>query len=272
MKISEAKREGKAAIEGKGGRLFAVSLFTLAAAVGWAALPVPVFYLLERYADRLDAVYAGLSEILAVVASCLIIVAALFFISPLKIGVQAWLERTRQGKKTGSAAIMYWYSAHRAAKAARMCAALFALRTVWAFVFLSPGILLVAGCVWTSFRTKVSASALAALLCGGVALCVCGLVFYGITVQRYMLAEKILALAPQAKVSDAIYASVDILQGSCRKAAALKISFLPWMLGCALIFPAIYAVPYYRQTSACFAAGLIKKYGNIAPVSGVNIS
>lgn len=89
------------------------------------------------------------------------------------------------------------------------------------------------------------------LLAGAAVLAVVGLVFWLITVQRYSRADFYFAAYGDISPSEAISLSVRKTAEEANSVFLFKLGFLPWLLLCAAILPALYIIPYYKQSVTC---------------------
>lgn len=132
-----------------------------------------------------------------------------------------------------------------------MYLALFALKLLWLLLFEA-----IPAAFFTVFalriaRQPVSLKASAALLIGSAALAAAGLLFWGIAVQRYARAGFYLAAYGDISPVQAISMSVRRCCEEVTELFLFKLSFLPWLLLCAAILPALYVIPYYKQSVTC---------------------
>ena len=75
--------------------------------------------------------------------------------------------------------------------------------------------------------------------------------FWGIAVQRYARAGFYLAAYGDISPVQAISMSVKRCCEEVTELFLFKLSFLPWLLLCAAILPALYVIPYYKQSVTC---------------------
>ena len=73
----------------------------------------------------------------------------------------------------------------------------------------------------------------------------------GIAVQRYARAGFYLAAYGDISPVQAISMSVKRCCEEVTELFLFKLSFLPWLLLCAAILPALYVIPYYKQSVTC---------------------
>lgn len=78
-----------------------------------------------------------------------------------------------------------------------------------------------------------------------------GALFAAYTVQYYSCASYCFAACPGITVRAALSMSRSNMRGRCLGMLMFKLSFLPWLLLCVLIFPAGYVWTYYKQSLTC---------------------
>lgn len=100
-------------------------------------------------------------------------------------------------------------------------------------------------------QKSVSAKAFVAILAGISAAFLIGLFFYFLTVQRYSKAMFFLICYENLSVIDAIKESVRKTKNKCTEILIFKLSFLPWFLLCIAVVPALFVIPYYKQSITC---------------------
>lgn len=136
-------------------------------------------------------------------------------------------------------------------KSVTLNALLFALKLFWFCVF---EILPVLGGIILYFQIKkepISVKAVCAFSAGIAALAIIGFMFYSVFIQRYSKSMFYLACYRNFSPFDAIRESVRKTQGICGDILLFKLGFLPWFLLCAAGLPALYVVPYYKQSLTC---------------------
>ena len=136
-----------------------------------------------------------------------------------------------------------------------MYSALFALKLLWLLLFEAIPAAFFTVFVLRIARQPVSLKASAALLIGSAALAAAGLLFWGIAVQRYARAGFYLAAYGDISPVQAISMSVKRCREELTDLFLFKLSFLPWLLLCAAILPALYVIPYYKQSVTCRILG-----------------
>lgn len=128
---------------------------------------------------------------------------------------------------------------------------LFGLKLFWLSVFEALPLL---GGMILYFQIKkepMSVRAVCAFSAGIAALALIGFAFYSVFIQRYSKSVFYLACYRNFSPADAIRESVRKTQGICGDILLFKLGFLPWFLLCIGILPALYVIPYYKQSLTC---------------------
>ncbi len=128
---------------------------------------------------------------------------------------------------------------------------LFGLKLFWLSVFEALPVL---GGIILYFQIKkepMSVRAVGAFSVGIAALALIGFAFYSVFIQRYSKSVFYLACYRNFSPADAIRESVRKTQGICGDILLFKLGFLPWFLLCMGILPALYVIPYYKQSLTC---------------------
>lgn len=84
-----------------------------------------------------------------------------------------------------------------------------------------------------------------------------GILFSWTFMQKFALSTYFITENPLMSALSAIHESSVYMAGNERKLMLHKLSFFPWLLSCVLIFPIFYVLPYYYQSCACFARGIL---------------
>lgn len=130
----------------------------------------------------------------------------------------------------------------------------------FAFLFyLLPFFIVAAGLIYELQNAGFSRFLAAfSLLFLGV-LCFVGLYFGFAAVQKYAFFDAILAESPRTCFTKARKLSRDLARQNAFPAVHFKLRFALWLLSSFLIFPAFYALPYYRQSVACMTETVLVK-------------
>lgn len=137
-------------------------------------------------------------------------------------------------------------------KSCGMSALLFVLKLFWIAVF--EGIPVSAAVIFFFYNSKesVSLKAAYAVWVGIFALAAAGLLFFLLFIQRYSKAMFYLACFKDMTVIEAVEESVRKTDGRLLDIFLFKLGFAPWFLLCIGIVPALFVVPYYKQSLTCY--------------------
>lgn len=100
-------------------------------------------------------------------------------------------------------------------------------------------------------QRAVSVRASAVVFAGISAAFLIGIFFYFLSVQRYSKAMFFLVSYENLSAVDAIKESVRKTRGKCGEILRFKLGFLPWFLLCIAVVPALFVIPYYKQSITC---------------------
>ena len=231
--------------------------FALAAALGLITAGVNFIIGSQSVSGRLSSVYEDLPDIVRISACVLLLAGTALIIFPLKVGRSAWFLSPALGIRRHYSRIMYWLKPSKALRSTLYVTALGFIKTLWAVIFLSPGLFLFGGTVYSAVTEKYELNLLIAVCGGSFLLLLVGVGFFSVMVQRYFLVIPILVNDPRISFAKAVRLSGELMDGSCIRTARMKWSFVLWFVSCLLILPAIYVIPYYRQTCACCQADLM---------------
>ncbi len=256
MKIGHLKLQSKYLLAGSNLNSIFLMFISLVAASICGGICTGTQFLLEMDSinSALLSKWAYLPAVIKLILAVIFLVCAILLLTPLRTGREAWFLSTAGGKKPKASRILFWYKPSNAFKSARFWCCLTLLRLMWAFVFLSPGLILFTVCWVMLTKNTIEVNLLIALLCSGSAAILIGSVFFLIASQRYFLSSLNLAKNPRTGIIYSIKKSTAQTEGQCLKIFLFKLSFLPWFMLCVLIFPAAYVWPYYKQ--CCLRYGL----------------
>ncbi len=211
-----------------------------------AALLIFLFLLFSVCNGVVNLFGADRKILLAV--SVVTLISAVLLISPLRLALQTRLLLLASsisvfsGRGIGlSGAVKSWL----------MCICLFGLKLFWLSVFEALPFLGSLILILQLKKAPISFRAACAFAIGLAALALAGFVFYLLFIQRYSKAVFYLASYRDFSVLDAINESVRRTDGIRGDILLFKLSFLPWFLLCIGILPALYVIPYYKQSVTC---------------------
>lgn len=187
------------------------------------------------------------SRILLAVSAVSLVLTALI-ISPLRL----WLEKSllllaSNVKNFRGGGIGFW----GAVKSCGLSLCLFGLKLFWLTVFEAIPILSALILVLQLKKEPISLRAACAFAAGIGVLAVIGLGFWFLFIQRYSKAMFYLACYRDFSVTDALNESVKRTKGRLGEILFFKLGFLPWFVLCIGILPALYVIPYYKQSLTC---------------------
>lgn len=212
---------------------------------------ITVIFLLVLIFSLFNAVlnYCSDNQLVLAVFSVISLIVFVLLVSPLRLILQLrFLAFAR--KKSGS--MMSAISLSDILKTCELSVRLFVLKLFWFVTFeILPAVLLM---IFTGYTTRNTVSLRAAytVFAGLGFLAVTGIVFYFITVQKYSKSWFFLACYSDFTAADAIKESVRKTKNRLAEIAFFKLGFLPWFLLCAGILPALFVVPYYKQSVTCY--------------------
>ncbi len=140
-------------------------------------------------------------------------------------------------------------------KACDLCVRLFAVKIFWLAVFEA---LPVCSMLLFFFQIKsvtVSLKAAYTVAGGLFILAAAGLIFWLIFIQRYSKSMFFLACYRDFTAADAMRESVIRTKNTAADIFLFKLGFVPWFVLCLLVFPALYVIPYYKQSVTCLFLG-----------------
>lgn len=234
-----------------------IPFFTLIITVILTLMPLLFSAVTEKYADDISYNYLTVFR----VGRCLYYFATGFlayvFYSAVSMGEEAWYSGRTERKKYCFRRFMYWIKPTFSLKAAGLRFTLFVLKTFWTIVFLLPVAVVIFVIVATAFSGGIELYLFLSLCIGALILSAVGFVFRFIMIQRYFLANYLLAANPGIGIIQSIKQSVNLLEGHIFTVVKFKLSFLPYALACLLILPIFFVYPHYKQSRTIIAKQLI---------------
>lgn len=180
-----------------------------------------------------------------VIFPALTLLLSIAVISPLRLRLQIKHLLLARGIKPSQGINMGFANAM---KACEMSICIFFIKLFWFAVFETVP---VAATSVFLLRGTTSLRASFVFFSGMLILALASFGFYLIFTQRYSKAWFYLACYKDFTVSDAITESIKRTKGKYADILFFKLGFAPWFLLCALIFPAFYVIPYYKQSITC---------------------
>lgn len=172
-------------------------------------------------------------------------------------GSRAWFLFFRQKKR--SVKTFYWFRPSKAIKSTGLYFSLFFKKLMWTAVFTSPGLLLITAAVLVAADGGVEFNLFATWLAGGAILLLTGAVFLYVFLQRYFLVPYLKVADPTVKNREIFIKSREYMNGRIKKAALMKLSFMPWIFLSAAVIPVFYVWTYYSQSCAVMAQDICRQ-------------
>ncbi len=234
-----------------------IPLFFIAVLAFYCVMP----YLLNTVFDLLIPDIPEKYKFAYTVLRCIMIFASGFsacvFYCTVSIGEEAWYSGRLTGKKNGFKRFLYWFRFKNSFKAFRLRSTVFLLKLFWSIVFLLPSLLTFSVVFVTAFSGGIEIFLFLMMTAGAIIMLITGLIFRFIAIQRYFLAEFILAENPQNKVLQTIRQSKNLIDGQIFTVVKFKLAFLPFVLPCLFLIPLFFIYPHYKQSRSILAKELM---------------
>lgn len=178
------------------------------------------------------------------------IILVLVIVSPLRLGCERWFLLSAKGENVKLKELFYYFTPKGILKSVSAVTYSATRKTAAFLLFLFPSFCL-SGVLYFSFREgEISLYISYALLAFSIFLFVAGLCFYFVYTARYFAYYSIIVSNKTINPRLAFEKSVEITEGAYLKICFFRLSFLPWFLLCALIFPSFYVWGYYKESRA----------------------
>lgn len=248
MKNALIKQESKAFIKGKRAKALSIVLFSFIFCAVMTALSFGIIFVSDLFRDTGIGVTAAVFAVLVVLSF-----AALLIYSSVSVGEKAWYSGITANKRNYTKRLFFWFRPKNSLRAFRFKALMFIIKGIWAIVFFLPAAILVWSIYYLSGTGGLELYLFISLTGGTVLLTISGMIFYFIAMQKYFIAEYLYSSNPRLGAWTAVKQSKNLLDGHIYEIVRFKLSFLPWFLCCIFIIPAVYFIPYYKE-SCCVVA------------------
>lgn len=197
---------------------------------------------------------AKIAECVILICSCIF---ALMLYSSASVGEQAFYTGRMRQKRNSLKRFFFWFRPEKSFKAFKVKSLIFILKSLWSIVLLLPFTAIASFILSVAFSGGIEVYLLLSLSCGAVILLIIGLIFRFIIIQRYFLAEYLIAENPSLEPLQCILQSKNLLEGHIFRIIKFKLSFLPLFISCILLLPAIFVYPHYKQSRTLVAKELL---------------
>lgn len=256
MKNGKIKGNAKWLLAGNG---FACALAVSVYAAVWFAFGnlarfVNLLFAQENVKAYLVGVDPLLYSGLRLLASCAALILSVFAIGAFRIGLDAWFWK--RSAREYAPYHLFFKGFLMFGKSAWLWLSLKIINAAVLIVFMIPTALFGSAFYYLTV-SDFSVYTVLAAAAGTLLSLIGGILFSWTFMQKFALSTYFLAENPLMSAWGAIKESTVYMTGNEKKLMLHKLSFLPWLLSCVLIFPALYVMPYYYQSCACFARGLL---------------
>lgn len=189
-----------------------------------------------------------------IIASAAIIGVPLFvaIISPLSLLLQVRCVCLARGMRAYRAPHIGFSDA---LKACDLHVRLFGIKLFWFAAFEVLPVFSVLIFLYQIKKDSASLKAAYVIAAGLFLLALAGFFCWLVFIQRYSKSMFYLACYKDFTAGDAINESVRKTKNSLAEIFLFKLGFVPWMLLCVLVLPAMFVIPYYKQSVTCLFLG-----------------
>ena len=257
MTILQIQKKALKCNKAKYTKALTIPLITLILTVLLTTAP-HIIALLVNYINSVTAenynVILSVCESVSALSICFV---SFMLYSSVSLGEQAFYGGRMRKKQNSFKRFLFWFKPKKSFKAFKTKALVFFLKLFWSIVFLLPFFATVTFILAVAFSGGIEVYLLLSLSCGALVLLAVGLIFRFIIIQRYFLSEYLLSENPSLTPLQCITQSKNLLDGHIFRIIKFKLSFLPLFISCALIIPAVFVYPHYKQSRTIVANELM---------------
>lgn len=266
------KQNAKRALKGHWGRALLILLVFIGVNILLSILDNAIFSTFGFHRVSFSLNYSGLRQIIIgnpdalpgigeVVLSLALLLVRLVFIAPLSIGIINWVLELSDGR-VDSVGSLFWVFEHASFRrsiwleitvAVKIALFGLAVSLVPIAMFTAGLILSISGLISWEFYILL-------VVIGGVLLLFTGGILTMWFSARYFAAPLLLCRRYGFTVREATKCSVAATATHRWQIVSFYLSFLPWLLLCALVLPLLYVVPYITVSSVLMARYLYEDY------------
>lgn len=202
-------------------------------------------FILGELVSRLPQVSVYISPLLKNILIVLLGAVSYVALAPFNYGRDIWFYENARKNKLPLRSLFSFYSVKKSFGAIKIVFSVQVRKFLVTVLFLVPS-LAVGGYLFYSLREGIGQLIFIALAVSTVLLTVTGLFFSFVFSQRYFLAPYLYFENEPCRARDVISLSAKIMENRCFETAILKLSFFPWWLLYAFVFPAVYVYPYNK--------------------------
>lgn len=192
-------------------------------------------------------------QILKIVLSSVGIILFIIITPPLKLGVERWFFFRAAGEDTKIKDLFRYFIPSLFLRAQMGFWYATVIKSAVFIFFLFPSLCIFGVLYSSTLVGEASLAILFSLFVTDVILLLIGLSFYFIYSANWFMYYYIIVANETIKLSKAYKYSEGLMKKSNMRVCTFKLSFAPWWLLCAFIFPTFYVWGYYKQSMAVLA-------------------
>lgn len=223
--------------------IFSVTLALLFLTGNFSLIISKIFGAAEIFFDT-KAAEVSVSAALSVFGILLL----LFIYAPFRLGCERWFLLSAKGEKAGIKEVFYYFNFQGLAKSVSAFLLCFFKKCAALILFLFPSVCLFSVLYFSLKEGEISLTVSYALSVCSLLLFLTGVLFYFFYSSRFFAYYDVIISNEKIKPQSAFEKSLEITEGAYAKICIFRLSFLPWLLLCMLIFPAFYVWGYYRES------------------------
>lgn len=256
--IGRIKVFSKAIMLGNTLKLCAALVFSLAVLLFANNLFVAAEYLFDFLCakEAFSFLIGPFRKIGLAVAYSVCMVFSVALIAPLKLSKEIWFHETSKKNRMKLSRLFYFYRPSWFFKSVWLYFSLLCVKFLWLLLYFFPCAAMSAYLVF-SLQNGISKTMLLLVSASIGISFLSGSYFSFVTFQRYDLCYILYYENTGISPFETLKLSAMLMDEHCFKLAKLKLSFLPWMLSCALILPAFYVYPYYKISVSYFRNNIL---------------
>ncbi len=213
-------------------------------------------FVLGEFVANLPSVSTYVSPIVKTGLLVFIGFVSYFWLVPFNYGRDIWFYENARKNKLPLRKLFVFYNVKRSFGAIKLTFLVQVRKLSVMLIFLVPA-MAVGGYLLYSLKEGIGQLLFITLSVSFLLLAVTGFFFSFVFSQRYFLAPYLYFENEPCGANDVIKLSAKIMENKCFETAMLKLSFFPWWLLCALLFPAVYVYPYYKLSISFKALTLL---------------
>ena len=249
----------------------ALAAFIFPACVFFMAQTVNSFSIIVRGASvqaLTNAPFARPQALLFFLLLQVLAVGVLFAFSPIFVGAAKLYTDIAHGRQGELSALFGWFSGKRQYGRAVAFSLSLAVRNVlWALLCFFPcGFFVVLLRIFPVVGSGPLQEGIRLLWYLFLALLILlGLTLWVVLTSRYFLAPYLFLYKEELSANTCIIQSIFLMKKNRSRYLRLVLSFLPWLLSCFFVIPALYVMPYFQTACAFNARWMLEEAGEGIP-------